>query len=331
MMAAVTTGQPLLEVRDLSVNFGSRRGAVRALDGVSLTIGAGEIVGIAGESGSGKSTLCYAIARSLPFNATLEGSVKLGGRELLALSERQMRAVRGRELSMILQNPMMSLDPVFRIGDQLRDLLKHVTDTPSADRYKRSVELLREVQIPAPEERLRAYPHEMSGGMRQRVVTAMATAARPGLVLADEPTTALDVTIQDQILALFREIRDKTGCAIAIVSHDLGVLRRLCDRVVIMYAGRIAEQAAVEDLFQRPAHPYTRALIDALPKLGERRRRLPTIEGQPTNLLHRPPGCAFADRCAHVMPVCRARRPRLVSLGNSQVAACHLHDSAVAA
>jgi peptide/nickel transport system ATP-binding protein len=168
----------------------------------------------------------------------------------------------------------------------------------------------------------------MSGGMRQRVVTAMATAARPGLVLADEPTTALDVTIQDQILALFREIRDKTGCAIAIVSHDLGVLRRLCDRVVIMYAGRIAEQAAVQDLFERSAHPYTRALIDALPKLGERRRRLPTIEGQPPNLLHRPPGCAFADRCAHVMPVCRTQRPRLVALGNGQVAACHLHDGA---
>ncbi len=323
--------RPLLEVRDLSVTFGSRRGPVRALDSVSLTIGEGEIVGIAGESGSGKSTLCYAIARSLPFNAHLDGSVKLSGRELLTLSERQMRSVRGRELSMILQNPMMSLDPVFRIGDQLGDLLKYVTGTRASERRQRSIELLREVQIPAAEERLKVYPHEMSGGMRQRVVTAMATAARPRLVLADEPTTALDVTIQDQILALFRDIRDKTGCAIAVVSHDLGLIRRLCDRVVVMYAGRVAEQGRVEDLFERPAHPYTKALIDALPKLGESRRRLPTIEGQPPNLLHRPPGCAFSDRCAFVMPRCRVERPRLITLPNSQQVACHLHDVATVA
>lgn len=235
-----------------------------------------------------------------------------------------MREVRGKELTMILQNPMMSLDPVFTVGSQLEELLEHVTHTPQAERAEKAVDLLRRVQIPAPQRRVHNFPHQMSGGMRQRVVTAMATAATPSLVLADEPTTALDVTVQDQILALFREIRDVTGCAVVLVTHDLGVVRRLCDRVVVMYAGHVVEQASVEDLFASPRHPYTQALIATLPRLSETRERLPTIEGKLPDMTAPQTGCPFVGRCQFATEICSTHTPPRVITAGSEVF-CHLY------
>jgi oligopeptide/dipeptide ABC transporter ATP-binding protein len=319
---------PLLEVDNLRVEIASRRGNVQALDGVSLQVAKGEIVGVVGESGCGKSTLCFAIARALSANSSATGSIRLRGEELMTKSERQMREVRGRDLAMILQNPMMSLDPVFTIGTQLIELLNHVAGTPRREQRETAIDLLRQVQIPAAESRLGNYPHQLSGGMRHRVVTAMATSSRPALILADEPTTALDVTVQDQILALFREIRDVMGCAIVLVTHDLGVVRRLCDRVVVMYAGHVVEQAAVEDLFRAPKHPYTQALIATLPRLGQVNSRLPTIEGRLPDLTQPQPGCPFVDRCPSAMSVCANTRPRRTALPEGGEVYCHLYGDA---
>jgi oligopeptide/dipeptide ABC transporter ATP-binding protein len=317
----------LLEIEDLHVDIASRRGNVRALSGVGLSVNKAEIVGVVGESGCGKSTLCFSIARALPSNARATGAIRLRGDDLMKKSEREMRAVRGRDLTMILQNPLMSLDPVFTIGSQINDLLRHVTRTPPSERQSRAIDLLRQVHIPAPDQRLGNYPHQLSGGMRQRVVTAMATAGQPALVLADEPTTALDVTIQDQILALFREIRDLTGCAVLLVTHDLGVVRRLCDRVVVMYAGHVVEQAPVAQLFSAAKHPYTQALIETLPRLGETRRRLPTIDGAPPDLAEAEFGCPFAGRCSSVRDVCRAIPPVRSVQGPGQEVTCHLYNA----
>jgi peptide/nickel transport system ATP-binding protein len=317
--------QTLLEVEDLHVEIPSRRGNVRALDGVSLTVGKGEIVGVVGESGCGKSTLCFSIARALPPHARASGSIRLSGEDLLKKTEKEMQQVRGRDLTMVLQNPMMSLDPVFTVGSQLSDILKYVTHTPAGERRDEAIRLLRQVQIAAPDKRVDNYPHQLSGGMRQRVATAMATAARPSLVLADEPTTALDVTVQDQILGLFREIRELTGCAFVMVTHDLGVVRRLCDRVVVMYAGNVVEQARVEELFSAPRHPYTQALIAALPKLGGSPRRLPTIEGRLPDLTKPQAGCTFASRCPAVMDICHTRRPPRTLTPDGREVLCHLY------
>lgn len=326
-MTTLLSKNKLLEVENLSVEIMSRRGKVRALSGVNLSVEKGEIVGIVGESGCGKSTLCFSIARSLPQNARAHGAVRLHGDDLMQKSEREMREVRGRELTMVLQNPMMSLDPVFTVGDQLVELLEHVTQTPRKERENKAVDLLRRVQIPAPDRRIHNYPHQMSGGMRQRVVTAMATAATPSLLLADEPTTALDVTVQDQILALFREIRDVTGCAIILVTHDLGVVRRLCDRVIVMYAGHVVEQASVEELFESPKHPYTQALIATLPRLNETRDRLPTIEGKLPDLTKPPSGCPFVSRCAYAMDICSSQMPAHASPVPRREVLCHLHTA----
>lgn len=321
----MTSNETLLEVENLNVEIMSRRGTVRALSGVNLTINKGEIVGVVGESGCGKSTLCFSIARSLPTNARANGAIRLEGSDLMRKSEREMRDVRGRKLTMILQNPMMSLDPVFTVGSQLEELLEHVTHTPQAEREEKSIDLLRRVQIPAPERRVHNYPHQMSGGMRQRVATAMATAATPSLLLADEPTTALDVTVQDQILALFREIRNVTGCAVVMVTHDLGVVRRLCDRVVVMYAGYVVELAEVEALFESPKHPYTQALIATLPRLSETRERLPTIEGKLPDMTRPQSGCPFVSRCPSAMAVCSTRLPPRVTTETGSEVFCHLY------
>jgi peptide/nickel transport system ATP-binding protein/oligopeptide transport system ATP-binding protein len=313
---------PLVDVSDLCVSFGSPAQPLPAVSHVDLTIEPGEIVGIAGESGSGKTTLCAALIRALPRTARVSGEIVFDGRSMLALSPRELRKVRGREISMILQNPMTSLDPLFTIGDQMGEVLSTRGGLPARAIEARELELLRSVHLTAPEQRLRQYPHELSGGMRQRILIAMANATAPKLLLADEPTTALDATIQEEILILFREIRDQFGTAIAIVTHDLGVIRRVCDRVIIMYAGRIVEEGPVEAIFTAPQHPYTRALLASIPVLDEDRVILQAIPGQVPDLASLGNFCAFAARCPAATDRCHAQNPPEIVTGERHRVFC---------
>jgi peptide/nickel transport system ATP-binding protein len=301
--------QPLLTVRDLTVSFGPQAQPVRAVAEASFDLHPGEILGIAGESGSGKTTLCSALIRTLPRAARAQGEVVFDGRSLLDLPEREMRGLRGREIGMVLQNPMTSLDPLFTIGNQVNEVLRERGARDTA------VEALRRVHLTAPELRVRQYPHQLSGGMRQRVLVAMATATAPRLLIADEPTTALDASIQDEILLLFREIRDTAGTAIIIVTHDLAAIRRLSDRVIVMYAGRIVEEGPTVRIFHAPRHPYTRGLLASVPRIEDDEVVLQAIPGQVPNLAELPPGCAFADRCPLAQDRCRAERPGETSVG----------------
>lgn len=312
----------LVEVKDLCVAFGNPARPVEAVSHVDLTIASGEIVGIAGESGSGKTTLCAALIRTLPNTARVSGEVQFDGRSIFAMSARELRELRGREISMILQNPMTSLDPLFTIGNQLGEVLADRAETSPTALRARELELLRSVHLTAPEARLNQYPHELSGGMRQRILIAMASATAPKLLLADEPTTALDATIQEEILVLFREIRDKHNTAIAIVTHDLGVIRRICDRVVIMYAGRIVEEGPVERVFDAPQHPYTRALLASIPVLDEERVVLQAIPGQVPDLTALGNFCSFAPRCPLAIDHCRSERPSERATGERHRAFC---------
>jgi len=299
----------VLDVQDLKTHLPTRRGVVKEVDGVSFRIEAGEIVGVVGESGCGKSTLCSTLVRLLPPQAEVSGRILFKGQDLVTIDRDAMRAIRGRDITMVLQNPMTALDPVFTVGSQLREVLRWNSSMGAAERARHALAMLKSVRIPSPEQRLENYPHQMSGGMKQRVLTAMATALKPALLLADEPTTALDVTIQEQILGLFADIRDAMGTAIVLVTHDLGVVRRLCDRVLIMYAGRIVESGVTESIFQAPQHPYTQALLASIPRLGAGLDRLRAIDGQIPDLSALPPGCAFAPRCIHAMARCRAEYP----------------------
>jgi len=320
--------EPILEVQNLCTHLPTKRGLVRAVDGVSFSVRPGEIVGVVGESGCGKSTLCFSLVRLLPDTAQHSGRILFRGEDLLAKSREEMRAIRGKDITMVLQNPMTALDPVYTVGNQLREILRFNADMTPGERALRAIEMLRQVHIPSPEERLENYPHQMSGGMKQRVLTAMATGLKPGLLLADEPTTALDVTIQEQILGLFAEIRDRLGTAIILVTHDLGVVRRLCDRVLIMYAGRIIETGETEAIFQEPQHPYTRALLASIPKMGEERTRLQAIAGQIPDLTGLPPGCSFEPRCPRAMEICRTTYPPAFARGPGREARCWLHEEA---
>jgi oligopeptide/dipeptide ABC transporter ATP-binding protein len=299
----------LVEVRDLSVEFGPTERPVQAVSHIDFSIAAGEIVGIAGESGSGKTTLCAALIRAFPHTARVSGEVTFDNRSIFVMSARELRKLRGRQISMILQNPMTSLDPLFTIGSQMGEVLATRGQTPPAMIRTRKVELLRSVHLTAPEARLKQYPHELSGGMRQRILIAMASATAPKLLLADEPTTALDATIQEEILVLFREIREKFGTAIAIITHDLGVIRRICDRIIIMYAGRIVEDGPVETVFAAPRHPYTRALLASIPMLEGECVVLHAIPGQVPNLADLGNFCPFAPRCPMVIERCRVASP----------------------
>lgn len=320
---------PVLEVRDLRVSFRSRRGPVKAVDGVNFSLYPGEILGIVGESGCGKSTLCSSLVRLLPDNADLSGEIRFRNENLVDKSDREMRAIRGRDITMILQNPMTAMDPLFTVGSQFDEILRHNASMAPRARWERALEMLGLVQIPSPAERLASYPHQMSGGMKQRILTAMATALKPGLLLADEPTTALDVTIQEQILRLLAEIRDTLGTAIILVTHDLGIVRRLTDRVVIMYAGRAVETGETEAIFTDPKHPYTRALLASIPRIGHAGNRLTAIEGTIPDLTNLPPGCAFAPRCAAVMPRCSVEDPVDRPVGPDRTARCWLHADRV--
>lgn len=299
----------LVQIENLRVEFGSGARPVRAVDGVDLALRQGEIVGIAGESGSGKTTLCGAMIRAATSGSRLSGRVLFRGRDLYALSPRELREMRGREIALIPQNPMTSLDPLFTIGDQLGEVLRRNRTTSRADIPRRAIELLESVRISAPDIRLRQYPHELSGGMRQRVLIAMAIANHPSLLVADEPTTAVDPTIQEELLTLLRDIRDATGATIVIVTHDLSIIRRICERVILMYAGRIVEEGPVADVFSAPAHPYGRALIDSIPVIVEDRVALRSIAGQSPDLATLGDGCAFAERCRFAASKCRSSFP----------------------
>ena len=303
------TSSPILTVRHLAVSFGSVERPVRAVADVGFNLRSGEILGVVGESGSGKTTLCAALIRTLPRSARVQGEVVFDGRELLTLPEREMSRLRGREIAMVLQNPMTSLDPLFTIGNQIDEVRRERRTNTT------SVEMLRRVHLTAPELRLRQYPHQLSGGMRQRVLIAMATVAAPRLLIADEPTTALDASIQDEILLLFREIRDTANSAIMIVTHDLAAIRRLCDRVIVMYAGRIVEAGPTADVFRAPWHPYTQALLASIPRIEDDTVTLRAIPGQVPDLAELPPGCAFADRCPLARDRCRREQPDETSVG----------------
>ena len=324
----------LLEVDDLTTYFFTRDGVVRAVEGVSFRVMRGEVLAIVGESGCGKSVTSLSIMRLIasPPGRTVRGRVLFEGRNLLALPEPEMRKIRGNAISMIFQEPMTSLNPVLTIGRQVAEALVLHRGMSREQALARSIELLREVRIPAPERRVNQYPHQLSGGMRQRVMIAMALACAPRLLIADEPTTALDVTIQAQILDLMRELSQKTGAAIVLITHDLGVVAEMAERVVVMYAGRKVEEASVADLFARPRHPYTRGLLDSIPKLrgagvgnaGERgtRRRLAEIAGTVPSLSEPITGCAFAPRCHFATPRCRAESPVLEEKAAAHFAAC---------
>ena len=318
------TATPILELDHLSVDFRLGTGRVRALSDVSLAIGPGEVLGLVGESGCGKSLTSLAIMRLLPRNAAIAGGrIRLGDHELTAISEAEMRALRGNAVSMIFQEPAVALNPLVTIGRQIEESLLIHRSMSRYARMRRALELLTLVGMPDPRERHRQYPHELSGGMGQRAMIAMALACEPGLIIADEPTTALDATIQAQILDLLRDIRDRLGTAILFITHNMGVIADIADRVAVMYAGQIVETAPVERLFASPAHPYTAGLLRSIPDLGsDRRERLPSIAGRVPPLGAIPPACPFQDRCAFVTAVCREDRPILAAVAPGHHAAC---------
>jgi peptide/nickel transport system ATP-binding protein len=308
---------PLLEVEDLKTYFFTRDGVVRAVDGVSFSVERGETLAIVGESGCGKSVTSLSILRLIasPPGRTVGGRVLFEGTDLLALEEPEMRKIRGNAISMIFQEPMTSLNPVLTIGHQIAEVLTLHRGLSKEDAVERSIEMLRVVHIPEPERRVKQYPHELSGGMRQRVMIAIALACEPRLLIADEPTTALDVTIQAQILDLMSELKKRTGAAIVLITHDLGVVAEMAERVVVMYAGRKVEETPVTELFARPCHPYTRGLLDSIPKLSGGRcgamMRLSEIAGTVPSLAEPIIGCAFAPRCAYATARCRTEYPPL--------------------
>jgi len=309
-LASATNGDLVLEVKDLHTYFFNRWGTVKAVDGISFSLRAGETLGIVGESGCGKTVTALSLLRLNPKPASriIEGEIKIDGEDILRKSEREMREIRGRKISMILQDPQTSLNPVYTVGNQLIEALVHKKDLKK-DLKVEAEQALRNVKVAAPERRLEDFPHQMSGGMKQRVVGAIAMACDPRVIIADEPTTALDVTIQLQYLRLLKDLQAATGMGIIFITHDFGIVARMCDRVVVMYAGRIVEDGPVRDIFNNPSHPYTEALIGSVPKIDERVERLYQIEGQPPALYDLPPGCRFAARCPYTKDKCIEEYP----------------------
>ncbi|MGH6933248.1 MAG: ABC transporter ATP-binding protein [Dongiaceae bacterium] len=331
MQVAQDTSDDILVLRGLTTVFRGRRSEIRANDNIDLTIRRGGTLGIVGESGSGKSVLCRSILRLLPpsSHAHATGIVEYDGRNLLALNEAEMRRLRGTELRMIFQNPMTSLNPVWPIGDQVTEGLRVHGGLSTVAARDRGIELLGRVGIPSPEARYREYPFQWSGGMLQRAVIAMAMAGSPRLLFADEPTTALDVTIQDQILALLLELQERTGMTLVLVSHDLAVVAETCDRIAVMYAGRVVETAPAKSIFLTPRHPYTVGLLGSIPRIAARAERLRPIPGQPPDPGKLGPGCPFAPRCAFATPDCSTTAVRLAEVGADHLSAC-LHPERIA-
>lgn len=301
--------ESILQIRDLRVTFNTQVGELKAVRGIDVDVAPGEILGVVGESGSGKSVSFLAAMGLLPSSATISGSVMLDGQELIGAKRKAIRSVRGKSLAMVFQDPLSALNPVHRVGDQIVEMIQSHQDMNTHDAEKRAVELLEIVGIPQPGERARQYPHEFSGGMRQRVVIAMAIANNPKVLIADEPTTALDVTVQAQILEVIQKVQQTFGTAVVLITHDLGVIARVADSVNVMYAGRNVESGSVRSIFDHPSHPYTRGLLSSLPHEGV--ERLQPITGFPPNMLAPPSGCGFAPRCEFAVDACNAELPTL--------------------
>jgi oligopeptide transport system ATP-binding protein len=316
---------PVLDIRDLEVRFATPDGVVEAANKVSLTVESGETLGIVGESGSGKSQVFMAVMGLLASNGRATGSVKFQGEEILGRKPSDLNKIRGARMSMIFQDPMTSLNPYLTIERQLTEVLEVHRGMSSKEAREAAVAMLERVQIPEADRRISLYPFEFSGGMRQRAMIAMALLCQPELLIADEPTTALDVTVQAQILALMAELKEAGKTSFVVITHDLGVVAGLCDRVLVMYAGRVVESGPVRDIFKSPQHPYTAGLLASMPRLDETEvHRLATIPGQPPNLQRLPPGCAFSDRCPRVFELCHRERPPLATFAPGRMKACHL-------
>ncbi len=316
----------LLEIENLRTHFFTDEGVVPAVDGVSMNLRKGETLAVVGESGSGKSITALSVMRLVPDppGRVVGGRILFEGEDLLAKTEKEMREIRGNRISMIFQEPMTSLNPVFTIGSQIAESLMIHQNMSRKDAWDKAVEMLALTGIPSPEKRVSEYPHQMSGGMRQRVMIAMALCCRPRLLIADEPTTALDVTIQAQILDLMMDLKRQLGMAIILITHDLAVVAETADRAVVMYAGRVVEEAPVGDLFDQPLHPYTQGLLESIPKLDQDSERLYAIDGVVPNLLRLPPGCAFAPRCPRAFTRCHAHKPELIEVGPGRRVSCWL-------
>jgi oligopeptide/dipeptide ABC transporter ATP-binding protein len=318
--------EPLLRIDDLQTHFFSAGKVVKALDGISFEIKAGEVFGLVGETGCGKSVTALSVLRLIPFppGKVVAGSIRFKGTDLLALSPEEMRRCRGREISMIFQEPMTSLNPVFRVGDQMSEVIRMHQGLGRSAALEAAIGMLERVRIPDARKVARQYPHQLSGGMRQRVMIAMELSCRPALLIADEPTTALDVTIQAQILRLLKEMRRETGTSILLITHDLGVVAQMCDRVAVMYAGSIVEQAGVADIFQNPRHPYTQGLWGAIPLIDDEKNSLAVIPGTVPDLSRLPEGCKFHPRCERRFEPCDRVRPEMAEVAPDHFAACHL-------
>ena len=324
------SGETLLDVRNLSTHFDTREGVVKAVDGVSLSVARGEVLGIVGESGCGKSVTSLSIMGLVPKpGSVVGGEIIFNGQDVLDLDDQGMRSLRGEHMSMIFQQPTSALNPVKRVGDQIGEVFKLHRDYSKSERHDKTISMLESVGIPDPESRARAYPHELSGGMAQRVMIAMALACEPELLIADEPTTALDVTIQAQILDLIRDLQSESNTAVILITHDLGVVAEMADRVAVMYAGEVVEETDVRTMFKQPKHPYTQGLIASIPVLGQLTDDLDTIPGVVPNLIDMPSGCRFADRCAarieNDLAICNEQIPDLEEIAAGHQVRCWLH------
>ncbi len=328
-MVKSNLSEKILEVKNLKTYFYTEDGIIKAVDDVSFILRKGETLGIAGESGSGKSVTSLSILKLIawPPGRIVDGKIIFNGKNLLKLSSSQIRQIRGNEIAMIFQDPMTSLNPVFTIGRQILESIILHQKVKRAAAVKKVMDILKEVKIPEPEKRFKQFPHEFSGGMRQRVMIAMALACNPKILIADEPTTALDVTIQAQILKLMNEVKSRTGSSIIIITHDLGVLAEMADNIIIMYAGKIVEYGDAETIFYNPAHPYTWGLLESIPKLDEEKEKLVPIKGNPPSLLNLPPGCSFNARCKYSKDICFNLVPQLRTVKENHLSACHLTEA----
>lgn len=321
----------LLEVTNLQTSFFTASGEVRAVNGVSFSIEKGKVLGIVGESGSGKSVTAYSIMQILSHPGKIVGgSVKYNGEELVGAPEKFIKTLRGNKISIIFQDPMTSLNPVYTVGNQLREAVMLHTDKNKSEANARALELLNMVNVNEPQKRLRQYPHELSGGMRQRVMIAMALACEPDILIADEPTTALDVTIQAQILELLQQLQKELGLAIIMITHDLGVIAQLCDEVIVMYGGRVCERGTADDIFYRPMHEYTKGLLESIPSISTTGKKLIPITGTPVDLLNMPKGCTFCPRCKNAMKICLTDYPAMYQLTDTHFASCWRNVKAAA-